>query len=295
MTMRERFYELVPRALEDDPRVAVVLADIGAGVAARAHERIFNVGIREQLMIGVAAGLALEGYRPVAHSYAPFLVERAVRAGQARPRPPGRSAPCSSRPARRTTPSTAGRTHQSPADVALVSRAPRLDDPRSRPPGRARAARSRGARAATTASTSACRRRRNAQPVARRRPRRAAAGERRRRASRSARRSTRCWRRRPTSTSPSRTSPRVRPFDARGLRAPSSGPTSSSSSRTRRAPRRPRSPTRSPTGRTGCSRSASAPGAPPLRHRRRAPRSTRTRRPRDPGRNRGLVRERCCG
>ena len=73
--MRTRFYDLVPRVLEDDPKVAVVLADIGAGYLPR-HERIFNVGIREQLMIGVTAGLALEGYRPIAHSYAPFLVER---------------------------------------------------------------------------------------------------------------------------------------------------------------------------------------------------------------------------
>ena len=62
-TMRKRFYELATRALDDDPRTALVLAEIGASELPR-HERVFNVGIREQLMIGVAAGLALEGLGP---------------------------------------------------------------------------------------------------------------------------------------------------------------------------------------------------------------------------------------
>ena len=74
-TMRKRFYELATRALDDDPRTAIVLAEIGVSELPR-HERVFNVGIREQLMIGVAAGLAFEGLRPVVHSYAPFVVER---------------------------------------------------------------------------------------------------------------------------------------------------------------------------------------------------------------------------
>ena len=88
-TMRSRFYGLASRALDEDPRAAIVLAEIGGSELPHHHERLFNVGIREQLMIGVTAGLALEGLRPVAHSYAPFLVERPVRADQARPRPPG--------------------------------------------------------------------------------------------------------------------------------------------------------------------------------------------------------------
>ena len=73
--MRERFYELVREALDEDERIAVVTAQIGTDSIGD-HPRHFDVGIREQLMIGVAAGLALEGYRPVAHSYTPFLVER---------------------------------------------------------------------------------------------------------------------------------------------------------------------------------------------------------------------------
>jgi transketolase len=74
-TMRQHFYELAREALDANERVAVVTAQIGTDAIGE-HPRHFDVGIREQLMIGVAAGLALEGYRPVAHSYTPFLIER---------------------------------------------------------------------------------------------------------------------------------------------------------------------------------------------------------------------------
>ena len=76
-TMRQRFYDLARTALAEDERVAVVTAQIGTdSIGEHPRPRHFDVGIREQLMIGVAAGLALEGYRPIAHSYTPFLVER---------------------------------------------------------------------------------------------------------------------------------------------------------------------------------------------------------------------------
>jgi transketolase len=79
-TMRGRFYQVTSTLLDRDPRLAVVLADIGAAdfePARRRHpDRVINLGIREQLLISVAGGLALAGMRPVAHTFAPFLIER---------------------------------------------------------------------------------------------------------------------------------------------------------------------------------------------------------------------------
>lgn len=79
-TMRDRFAPVVSRLLDEDPRVAVVLAEIGKDGLAEARrrhpDRVINVGIREQLLIGAGAGLALTGLRPIVHTFASFLVER---------------------------------------------------------------------------------------------------------------------------------------------------------------------------------------------------------------------------
>lgn len=79
--MRDRFVSTMSALLADDPRTALVLADISAALFAKAAaehpDRVLNMGIREQLMVGVAGGLALTGLRPFVHSYATFAVDRA--------------------------------------------------------------------------------------------------------------------------------------------------------------------------------------------------------------------------
>jgi transketolase len=121
-TMRERFYALTADALERDERVWAVLADIGAAELPR-HPRLVNVGIREQLLIGVAAGLALEGKRPVVHSYAPFLVERPWEQIKLDLTHQDLGAVLVSNGASYDA-SRAGRTHQAPEDVALLAALP---------------------------------------------------------------------------------------------------------------------------------------------------------------------------
>jgi transketolase len=121
-TMRKRFYELATQALDDDPRTAIVLAEIGAAEVP-SHERVFNVGIREQLMIGVAAGLAFEGLRPIVHSYTPFLVERPYEQIKLDLGHQDVGAILVSTGASYDG-AQSGRTHQAPADVALLSALP---------------------------------------------------------------------------------------------------------------------------------------------------------------------------
>ena len=79
-TMRDRFTSTTTQLLDEDPRLALVLAEIGresfAETARRHPNRVINVGIREQLQVGVGGGLALAGVRPIVHTFASFLVER---------------------------------------------------------------------------------------------------------------------------------------------------------------------------------------------------------------------------
>lgn len=79
-SMRDQLVHTVTELFEVDERLALVLAEISvaqfAPVLRRFPRRAVNIGIMEQTLIGVAAGLALEGFIPVAHTIAPFLVER---------------------------------------------------------------------------------------------------------------------------------------------------------------------------------------------------------------------------
>jgi transketolase len=120
--MRDRFYRLAADALDDDPRVAMVFAEIGVAEMPK-HPRMFNVGIREQLMIGVAAGLALEGMRPVVHSYTPFLVERPYEQIKLDLGHQDLGAVLVSTGASYDA-SLSGRTHQAPEDVAALAALP---------------------------------------------------------------------------------------------------------------------------------------------------------------------------
>ncbi|MCP3797694.1 transketolase [Allokutzneria sp. A3M-2-11 16] len=127
VTMRETFIETVTAAMDTDPRIAVVTADISAGnfteARSRHPERVVNVGIREQAMIGVTGGLALTGLRPVAHSYTPFLIERPFEQIKLDLGHQDVGAILVSIGASYDDP-VWGRTHQAPGDVALIDTLP---------------------------------------------------------------------------------------------------------------------------------------------------------------------------
>lgn len=121
--MRQAFVTATTQALASDDRVALLLAQISSDAFAdarrRYRDRVIDVGIREQLMLGVAAGLAAEGMRPVVHSYAPFLVERPFESLKVDLAHQDLGAVLVSVGASYDVPAY-GRTHACPEDVALL-------------------------------------------------------------------------------------------------------------------------------------------------------------------------------
>lgn len=122
-TMRERFISVTSRLLDEDPRLALVLAEItmdGFRPAQQRHpERVINVGIREQLLVGVGGGLALTGLRPIVHTFASFLVERPFEQVKLDFGHQGTGGVLVSASASYDWPA-GGFTHMAPGDVALL-------------------------------------------------------------------------------------------------------------------------------------------------------------------------------
>lgn len=79
--MRNTFAETLYQCARNNPRIAIVVADIspaGSMEAFRADfpERFVNVGVAEQSMIGICAGMALKGLQPFAYTIATFALYR---------------------------------------------------------------------------------------------------------------------------------------------------------------------------------------------------------------------------
>lgn len=79
--MRKQFPKTVMDIMDKDERVVVLLGDIGVhafrDVFVKYPKRCLNIGICEQSMVGMAAGLAMAGFIPIVHTIEPFLVDRA--------------------------------------------------------------------------------------------------------------------------------------------------------------------------------------------------------------------------
>ena len=127
MNPRTQFAHTAGDLVETDPSVALVYAEISGQffgeVEARHPDRVINVGIREQLLVNVGAGLALTGMRPIVHTFGSFLVERAfeqVKLGFGHQDVGGVLVGSGGS----FDIASAGRTHQVPGDVALLDTLP---------------------------------------------------------------------------------------------------------------------------------------------------------------------------
>jgi transketolase len=78
--MRSAFVTALCEQAADDERIFLLTADLGWSVLERFAtafpRRFLNVGVAEQNMLGIAAGLALEGYTPFVYSIATFASMR---------------------------------------------------------------------------------------------------------------------------------------------------------------------------------------------------------------------------
>ena len=80
--MRNAFADELTRLGNEDPRVVMLSGDIGNRLFDKFKDkhpsRFFNCGVAEANMMGVAAGMAMNGLRPVAYTITPFVTTRCL-------------------------------------------------------------------------------------------------------------------------------------------------------------------------------------------------------------------------
>jgi transketolase len=80
--MRNAFADELTKLGDEDPRIVMLSGDIGNRLFDRFKDkhrtRFFNCGVAEANMMGVAAGMAMNGLRPVAYTITPFVTTRCL-------------------------------------------------------------------------------------------------------------------------------------------------------------------------------------------------------------------------
>ena len=80
MSVRKTFVKLLHEEMKKNEKIVLVLGDLGYGHFDKIREefpdRVLNPGAAEQLMLGMACGLAMEGKIPVCYSMTPFILYR---------------------------------------------------------------------------------------------------------------------------------------------------------------------------------------------------------------------------
>lgn len=78
--MRKQFKQTIMELAETDARITMILGDVSVYLLndfqQRYPDRFYNMGICENTLISVAAGLASQGLVPFVHTIAPFITER---------------------------------------------------------------------------------------------------------------------------------------------------------------------------------------------------------------------------
>jgi transketolase len=125
--MRKTFTKIYSEILRENESASLLLGDIGVhGFREELLDfpnRVFNIGILEQSMIGVAAGMSTAGVTPTIHTIAPFMVERALEQIKVDLAYQGLPANLVSVGASFDY-AALGCTHHCPADVNLISNIP---------------------------------------------------------------------------------------------------------------------------------------------------------------------------